>query len=152
VLPTATEPKLTDAGAMEIVAAPGALGELGELGKVDAVLGVPAIPVQPEMDRIEKNRRTRAPTEIALMPIKCTRVAYLPAPPNFSFMFKLFISAIVVCGTWRDYCPNGHLKDRGGNLHLDTGVEGSGGPRVDYSARTAESDTAGSSPNLWNRR
>ena len=116
MLPTATEPKLTDAGAMEIVAAPGVVGEL------DAVLGVPAIPVQPEMDRIPKSRRTRAPTGIAFIPIKRGRIAYLPAPTKFSFRIKLFITAIVVCGTWRDYCPNGQLKDRGGDLHLRTQV------------------------------
>jgi len=90
VLPTATEPKLTDAGAMEIVAAPGVVGEL------DAVLGVPAIPVQPEMDRIPKSRRARAPTGIAFIAIERARAAYLPAPPKFSYMIKFFITAIVV--------------------------------------------------------
>src|ERR1700676_648283 len=98
---------------MEIVAAPGVVGEL------DAVLGVPAIPVQPEMDRIPKIRRTKAPTGIAFMPMKRARAAYLPASTKFIFMIKFFITAIVVCGTWGDYCPNGHLKDRGEDLNLE---------------------------------
>ncbi len=91
--PTATEPKLTDAGATEIVAAPGVLGRL------DAVLGALVSPVQPEMDRIAKSRRTRVATGIAFLPVERACVAYFPAPPKPSFILELFIETIVICGT-----------------------------------------------------
>ncbi len=83
VPPKATEPKLTDAGATEIVAAPDALCVFCVF---DAVLGALVIPVQPEMDRIVKSRKTRTATGIALRSIKCACVAYFAAPPKYSFM------------------------------------------------------------------
>lgn len=110
--PRATEPKLTDAGATEIVAAPGVLCWF------DAALDTPVSPMQPELDRMAKSRRTRAATGIALLHAELACVARLPAQPNHSFIFKCFIEAIVVRGKREDYCPNGHLKDRGENLHL----------------------------------
>lgn len=57
--PSGTEPKLTDAGATEIVAAPGAVCWL------DAGLGALVRPMQPEMVRIAEKRRARAAAEIA---------------------------------------------------------------------------------------
>jgi hypothetical protein len=57
VLPTATDPKLTDAGATEIAAAPGVVGEFAD----DAALaGAEAKPVQPERNGIAKSGSARA--------------------------------------------------------------------------------------------
>jgi len=108
----ATEPKLIDAGATEIVAAPGVLCWL------DWLWGVLVIPMQPELHRRAKSRRTRAATGIALLPTELACVTHFPAPPNHSLTLNFFIAPIVVCGKGWDYCPNVHLKDRGGDLHL----------------------------------
>jgi len=76
VLPTATRPKLTDAGATEIVAAPGVLCWL------EAGLDAPVSPMQPELDRIAKKRRTRAAKGIAFLSAEFISVAHFSAPPN----------------------------------------------------------------------
>jgi hypothetical protein len=76
VLPTATRPKLTDAGATEIAAAPGVLGWF------EAGLVAPVNPMQPELDRIAKRRRTRAAKGIAFLSAKFVRVAHFSAPQN----------------------------------------------------------------------
>jgi hypothetical protein len=55
VLPTATDPKLTDAGNTEIVAVPGVVGEFDDV----AALGVEAKPVQPEKNGIAKSGSAR---------------------------------------------------------------------------------------------
>ncbi len=88
----ATEPKLTDDGATEIVAAPGVLCWL------DAGLDAPIRPMQPELDRIAESRRARAATGIAFLPVEFACVARFPAPPNHSFILNVFIHAIVLCG------------------------------------------------------
>jgi hypothetical protein len=93
VPPTATDPKLIDAGATEIVAAPGVVCWL------DEVLGVLAIPVQPEMDRMAKSGRARPAKRIAFFPLERTRVVYFPTPPNRSLAPWFLIAAIVNCGT-----------------------------------------------------
>ena len=107
--PTATEPKLIDAGATEIVVAPGVVCWL------DEALGVLAIPEQPEMDRMAKSGRARPATRIAFLPMERAGVVYFPTPLNRSVIPWFFIAAIVDCGTSWNYCPKGHLKDRGGN-------------------------------------
>jgi hypothetical protein len=66
VPPKATEPKLIDAGATEIVAAPGVVCWLEE----EEFAGALAIPLQPEMERIAIARRASAATEILLLLIE----------------------------------------------------------------------------------
>jgi hypothetical protein len=103
----ATEPNLIDAGATEIVVAPGVLCWL------DAALGALVSPIQPELDKIAESRRTRAATGIAFLPAELGCVARFSAPADQSSILRFFIAPIVVCGKWEDYCPNVHLKDRG---------------------------------------
>jgi hypothetical protein len=93
VPPTATDPKLIDAGATEIVAAPDGVCWL------DEVLGVLAIPVQPEMDRVAKSRRARPAKGIALLAMERACVVYFPTPLNRSFTNSFLIAAIVSCRT-----------------------------------------------------
>jgi hypothetical protein len=93
VPPTATEPKLIDAGATEIVAAPGVVCWL------DEVLGVLAIPVQPEMHRMAKSGRARPAKGIAFLAMERAAVVYFPAPLNRSFNTWSLIAAIVSCRT-----------------------------------------------------
>ena len=92
--PRATEPNLIDAGSTEIVAAPG-VPCWPEPGLV-----APVSPMQPELDRIAKNRRTRAAKEIDFLPAEFPSAAYFRAPPSH-FMYLFFIAAIVVCGPRR---------------------------------------------------
>ncbi len=112
--PTATVPKLIDAGATEIAAAP----EVGALCEPDAGLGAVVNPVQPEMERIAKSKRSRAAAEIAFKSTKRACGVFFSAPSNNWPNLEFVIAAIVVCGPGGDYCPDGHLTYRGGNLHL----------------------------------
>ena len=91
MLPRATWPKLTDAGATEMAAAPGVFGWL------EAGLVAPVSPMQPELLRIAKRRRTRAAKGIAFLPTELASVAHFSAPRNH-FIHLFFIAAIVVCG------------------------------------------------------
>lgn len=92
VSPIATEPKPTDAGATDIVATPGVLCWLE--GGLDALVR----PMQPELNRITVNKRDRAATGIAFLPVDIACVARCPAPPNHSFILNFIIAAIVLCG------------------------------------------------------
>ena len=76
MLPTATRPKLTDDGATEIAAAPGALCWF------EAGLVAPVSPMQPELDRVAKRRRTRAAKGIAFLSAEFISVAHFSAPPK----------------------------------------------------------------------
>jgi hypothetical protein len=95
VSPSGTEPKPTDAGATEIVAAPGVVCWL------DAGLDALVRPMQPELIRIAKNRRARAATEIAFWPVEFACSAHFSAPRNHSFRLNFFIAAIVEFGKKR---------------------------------------------------
>ena len=101
VLPTATDPKLTDAGATEIVAAPGVAGEFGD----DAALGAEAKPVQPERNGIAKSGSASAAAKNFFRPAIRICDAPFPARSNHVFLRECFIAAIVVCGT-----PSGLLS------------------------------------------
>lgn len=79
VSPRATEPKLTDAGAIEIAAAPGVLGGL------EAGLDAPVRPMQPVLTRSAENRRARAATGIAFLPVEFVCGARFAAPTHHSF-------------------------------------------------------------------
>lgn len=89
VSPTDTEPKLTDAGATDIVAAPGVF--CWPEGGLDALVR----PMQPELHRIAENRRARAATGIAFRPVEFARVARFSAWPDDSFIPNFFITMIV---------------------------------------------------------
>jgi hypothetical protein len=90
VPPTATWPKLTEAGTTEIVAAPGVLCWF------DANLDAPVNPMQPELDRIAKSRRIRAATGIAFWHTEFIHVARFIETSNHGLILNLFIHAIVV--------------------------------------------------------
>ena len=92
VSPIETEPKLTDAGATDIVAAPGVLCWLD--GGLEALVR----PMQPELETIAENRRARAERGITFLPVEFACVARLPARPNHSFILRFFIHAIVLGG------------------------------------------------------
>jgi len=89
VLPTATEPKLTDDGATEIVAVPGVVCWL------DAGLDAPVRPMQPELNRSAESRRARAATGSAFRPVEFACVARFPAPPNQSFILNFFVNCFI---------------------------------------------------------
>ena len=82
-------------------------------GLLDALVN----PMQPELYRVAKSKRTR---EIEILPaeIGVGRASYFPAPRNDSLTIFVFILLIVVCRPRGDYCPNGHLWDRGECLPL----------------------------------
>jgi hypothetical protein len=137
----ATEPKLIDTGATEIVAAAGVLGWF------DEAFGALVTPVQPELDRIAKSRRTIAAIGVAFWPVERTCAVHFRAPLTPSFIFRYFIAAIVNCGTRRDYCPYGHIKYRGGYLHLTTYSDGSS-ELLGAAAQFAKLDSDRPNPNL----
>jgi len=64
---------------MEIVAAPGVLGWF------DAGLDALVRPMQPVFARSAENRRARAATGIAFLPVEFVCGAYFSAPTNHSF-------------------------------------------------------------------
>jgi hypothetical protein len=112
VLPTATDPKLIDAGATEMSAAPGVVCW------PDPGFEALVKPMQPEVKTVAQIRSARETGKIGLLHAGAVGVACFAAPEKYFIAEKLFISAILVCGTKWDYCPNGHLWDRGENLHL----------------------------------
>lgn len=63
LLPTATEPKLMDAGATVIAA-------LLEVLWLEAGFDAPVRPMHPEVDKIARNKKMKAEAEMTLMPLK----------------------------------------------------------------------------------
>jgi hypothetical protein len=107
--PTATEPNLIASGATDIVAAVG----VGAGCWTDEVLGAPAIPVHPDMERMAKNRATRAAAGIDFLPAEFAGVARSPAPLKLSFVVEFFIEAIVGFGNQAGLLAQGTFKVQG---------------------------------------
>jgi hypothetical protein len=112
VLPRATDPKSIDAGAREILAAPGVFCWL------DATFDAPVNPMQPALESAAKSKMVSVTSEILLLPTGFACGAHFPARQNNLFLVMFVIEAIVDCGQDLYYCPYGHLWDRGTNLHL----------------------------------
>lgn len=110
VLPSATEPKLMEAGATEIVAT------LDVLGCGEEVFGAPVMPVHPEVERTKRRRKAAAVEKIALFPRALKCVAYFFAPHINGLALMFFISAICGCGRRWAYCPSVHIWYRNRNL------------------------------------
>jgi hypothetical protein len=91
VPPTATDPKFTAAGVIEIEAAPGV-----EL----AGFGAPVNPIHPEIESVPQNNRSRAARRVALRWFDFPRAAGISAPPRIVRMKKnmVFIAWIVLAG------------------------------------------------------
>jgi hypothetical protein len=69
VVPTGTDPKRIDAGATDIVAAPGVVCWL------DATFGAPVSPMQPTLDNEQMSSRAKAGKDMAFLPVELVCVA-----------------------------------------------------------------------------
>ena len=115
MLPRETDPKLIEAGAIEIAAAAAVVCWLGAL--LDALVN----PMHPELYSVAKSRRT---SEIEDLRAGVESAALFLAPRNSSAIVMVFILLIVVCRLERDYCPNGQIWDRGADRPLPNGYGG----------------------------
>ncbi len=87
MLPTATEPKGTDAGDREMAAPP-----------VELVLdgfGAPEIPMQPEIESSPASKRSMEARRAMLVIVEISRAADFAAPPQVSRMGVFFNPMIV---------------------------------------------------------
>jgi hypothetical protein len=107
VLPRATLPKLIDAGATEIVAAPDVLAWL------EVAFGAPVSPVQPDMEKIAESSRIRVATRMAFLPAKLESASDFPEPLICVLLVTFSMYAILNFGGGGDYCSGVHLKYSG---------------------------------------
>ena len=106
VLPRDTDPKLIDAGARDMLAAPVVFCWL------DATLDAPVNPMHPALESPARSKSRSDANETALLHWRLDCIAHFPAQLSDLFAVLCFILAIVVCGPDWNYCPIGHLWDR----------------------------------------